>query len=295
MTTSSPLELALYRLPLPVVVRELDYEASLAARVAQFKALWEAKRAADPDLPEFDTLILESDPAKALLEGAAFGDMLFVGELNDAARVVRLVNFAQGGDLELHAAEVDLERRASEKDPELRARVITRRRGSSAAGPDDWYLWHAQAASADVAEVNVADGGGWVDVAVRSKIGDGVPDAALLATVRAVLTSRAVRPRCIRVTVSPAVRKTVNVRAVLTLDRDAIDPVFDAAKDGFEAAFAEHVALGRDITRSWLIALLSPPGVKSVGLIDPAANVVIAPNEIAKLGTALIEQAGRDW
>lgn len=295
MTTSSPLELALYKLPLPVVVRELDYEASLAVRSAQFKAIWEAKRAADPELPAFDVLVLESDPAKALLELAAFGDMLFVGELNDAARVVRLVTFAQGKDLELHAAEVDLERRVSEQDPELRSRVVTRRRGSSAAGPDDWYLWHAQAASDDVAEVNVADGGGWVDVAVRSKVGDGVPDAALLAKVRAVLTSRAVRPRCIRVTVSPAVRKIVNVRAMLTLDRDAIDPVFEATRDGFAAAFEEHVALGRDITRSWLISALSPRGVKSVELIEPAADVVIAPNQLAKLGVALIEQAGRDW
>ncbi|WNV10096.1 baseplate J/gp47 family protein [Tardiphaga sp. 709] len=295
MTTASPLELALYRLPLPVVVRELDYEASLASRTAQFKALWEAKRAADPDLPAFDTLVLESDPAKALLEVAAFGDMLFVGELNDTARVVRVVSFAQGSDLELHAAEVDLTRRTDEKDPELRSRVVTRRRGSSAAGPDDWYLWHAQAASKDVAEVNVDDGGGWVDVAVRSKVGDGVPDAALLAALRAVLTSRAVRPRCIRVTVSPAVPKLVNVRAELTLDPDAIDPVFEAARDGFAAAFDAHVRLGRDITRTWLTSQLSPLGVKSVNLIEPAADLVIAPNEIAKRGVTLITQAGRDW
>jgi phage-related baseplate assembly protein len=295
MTTASPLELALYRLPLPVVVRDLDYEASLVSRTAQFKILWDAKRAADPDLPAFDTLVLESDPAKALLEAAAFADTLFVAELNDAARVVRLVTFAQGKDLELHAAESDLALRPNEGDPELRERIITRRRGSSAAGPDDWYLWHAKSASPDVAEVNVDDGGGWVDVAVRSKIGDGVPDAALLASVRAVLTSRAVRPRCIRVTVSPAVPKLINVRAVLTLDRDAIDPVFEAARDGFPAAFDAHVALGRDITRSWLNAQLSPPGVKSVELIEPAADQVIAPNEIAKRGLISIIQAGRDW
>ncbi|UYO50334.1 baseplate J/gp47 family protein [Rhodopseudomonas palustris] len=292
---ASPLELAKYRLPLPVVVRELDFEAQLANRMEQFATLWNALREKHPTLPEFDGLLLETDPATKLLEAAAFADTLFTAELNDAARIVRLVSFATGGDLELHAAEVDLERRVGERDPELQERVITRRRGSSAAGPDDWYRWHAEQASPDVAEVNVAEGGGWVDIAVRSKSGNGIPSAELLATVRAALTARAVRPRCIRVTVSAPVPKPINVAAALTLDEDAIDPVFEAVRDGFAADFASHVRLGRDITRSWLFSRLAAPGVKSVYLPEPAADVIVGPNELATLGTVSITQAGRDW
>ncbi|NEW96913.1 baseplate J/gp47 family protein [Rhodopseudomonas sp. BR0G17] len=293
--SASPLELAKYRLPLPVVVRELDFETRLADRRAQFGELWELLRAKYPDLPPIDVLLLETDPSSILLEAAAFADTLFTAELNDAARVVRLVSFARGKDLELHAAEVDLQRRQDELDPELEARVITRRRGSSAAGPDDWYLWHAQAAAPDVAEVNVAEGGGWVDVAVRSKLGNGVPDEALLAKVRAVLTARSVRPRCIRVTVSPAVPKLLTVKARVTLDDDAIDPVFETLRDGFAETYAKHVRLGRDITRSWIIAQLSPPGVKSVELEEPAADIIVAPHEIAPLGECEILQVGRGW
>lgn len=292
---SSPLELSAYRLPKPVVVRELDYDAQHDKRRQQFRELWDKLQQRYPDLPDYDTLLLETDPSTKLLELAAFADMLFVGELNDTARVVRLVQFAEGRDLELHAAEQGLERRAGELDPELRQRVITRRRGSSAAGSDDWYRWHALGASPDVAEVDIDDSGGLVDVAVRSKVGDGVPSAELLDQVRAVLTSRAVRVRGIRVRVSPAVPRPINITARVMLDHDAIDPVFGDVYERFPGTFNGHVRIGRDITRSWLIAALSAPGVKSVELIEPAADVVIAPNELATLGAVSITKIGRGW
>jgi phage-related baseplate assembly protein len=294
MTT--PLDLSAYRLPKPVVVRELDYEALLATRKGQFAALWDARRAQYPDLPPIDTITLETDPATILLEHAAFADLLFVAELNDAARVVRLIDFAAGSDLDLHAEEMALARLPGESDAALRARVKTRRRGSSAAGSDDWFAWHAMTASPDVAEIAISEPeGGLVDIAVRSRIGAGIPDAALTAAVSAVLTSRAVRPRCIRVQVSPAVARPVDVRAAVTLEPDALDEVFISARESFPASIAALARLGRDLTTTRIKSLLSPPGVYSVEVTAPAGDVVVAPNELITLADVQITLAGRAW
>jgi phage-related baseplate assembly protein len=292
------LDLNRYRLPKPVVVRELGYEALLDARRESFAEFWAGLRAANPELPAIDTLNLDSDPGAALLQAAAFGDLLFVAELNDTARAVRIVDFAEGSDLDLHGAEFadpDFQRHDGETDAAWRERIKTRRRGSSAAGPDDWFSWHALTASPRVAEVSIAEQGGMVRVAVRSFDNGGVPDQELLDAVAAILTSRAVRPRCMQVEVIAAVPVVVPVTARVTLHPDTLIDVFETARAGFVAAFAAEARLGRDVTRDWIKAQLMPAGVYAVDLVSPAADVVIAPHQVAQLGAIDITMTGRKW
>ncbi|MBK5961125.1 hypothetical protein CCR97_23385 [Rhodoplanes elegans] len=270
-----------WRLPHPVVVRELDFEARLAARLAQVAAEWEELRAEHPELPPLDAINLTSDPGNKLLRNAAFGDLLFVAELNDTARVVRVADFASGSDLDLHAREVGLERAEGELDARLLDRIKTRRRGSSAAGPDYWYEWHAMTASTRVAEVAIAErGGGLIDAVVRSTDNGGVPDQALLDTVAAVLTSRAVRPRCIRLRVVAPVVRPVAIAAEVTLRPEALDEVFVQARDAFPAAFAADSKLGRDLTIDWIKGQLMPAGTYAVAVTSPPADVIVAPDEL---------------
>lgn len=293
------IDLTPWRLAKPVVVRELDYEALLAARKAQFTALWEALRIEKPELPSIDALAGEFDPGTTMLQAAAVGDLLFVAELNDTARVVRLVDFADGADLDLHGAEFSdtaFVRLAGELDAAWRARIKTRRRGSSAAGPDDWYAWHALAVSPRVAEISIDERvGGLVRIAVRSADNGGVPDAALLDQVRMKLTSRAVRPRGMRVEVAAAEPLTVDVTAHLTLLPDALDEIVASARTNLAAAWSEEAQLGRDLTVDWIKSQLMLPGVHSVALDTPDVDRPAAAHQVVVLGTVSVSLAGRSW
>jgi phage-related baseplate assembly protein len=293
------LDLTTYKLPYPVIVRELSYDDLLAARKKQFATLWAALQASNPNLPDISALNLEGDPGAVLLEDAAFGDLLYVSDLNDTARVVRLVDFAKGSDLDLHAAEFadpDFKRFEGEVDADLRARIKARRRGSSAAGPDDWFAYHALSADPDVAEVAVSEpGGAVVQVAVRSKSGTGVPSDAVLAKVTSVLTSRAMRPRCRQVNVVPCALRTVPLSAAIWLYPDTPIEVFTGLRDSVPGELLAARKLGRDVTRTSLFGYLGPQGVHSVDLISPASDLVVDANELVYFDPVSITLAGRKW
>ncbi|MEO3480275.1 hypothetical protein AAFO90_21750 [Phaeobacter sp. CAU 1743] len=85
-------------LPPPDVLEGVDYEATLAAMLAEL-------RARDAS---FDALV-ESDPAFKILEVAAYYRTLAVQQLNDAARAV-MPAYAAGADLDHIAARYAVER-----------------------------------------------------------------------------------------------------------------------------------------------------------------------------------------
>lgn len=88
----------LSQLPAPDVVQSVDYEATLAAMLADL-------RARDP---AFDALV-ESDPAYKLLEVAAYYKTLTDQRVNDGARAV-MPSSAIGADLDQIAARYGVER-----------------------------------------------------------------------------------------------------------------------------------------------------------------------------------------
>lgn len=196
----------------PLVAPALDYELLFRQRLAAFVEVWTAFREAHPDenLPEYDVGTLESDPAVIALQSAAMGDLHFRGVLNDVARATLLASFATGADIDLHglatvtpATPDGLPRYPGEKDDSYRARILSARAGSSAAGPDDWWLTHVRAAHADVTGATLSyQGMGRLTVAVS--VATGGDAAAVLAAVRARLALGWVRPQGITVTVEAA-------------------------------------------------------------------------------------------
>lgn len=277
-----------FALPAPAVIEVLDYEAILGALVADVRDRF-AMAGVDYDVGH-----LETDPVKIVLEAAAYREMLLRGRVNDAAKA-NLVAFSEGSDLDHLAAFYDVVRLPGELDEALRARVILAIAGRSTAGPRDWYRAAARRASVRVKDAAVYRVGLGPDIRVAILATDnyGEPDAALLAAVRDVVTSDAVRVISDRIEVIAATSTTVDVAADVWLLPDAPQTVFDGLEAGLRAALAVQGGLGFDVTRSWLTATLHQPGVHKVVLHAPAIDAVVGDNAAAKLGTVALTYKGR--
>lgn len=272
----------LSQLAVPDVVETLDFEAILAAMLADL-------RARDP---EFDALV-ESDPAFKILQVAAYRETILRQRVNDAAKAV-LLAYAGGADLDQIAANYNVARLVidpgnpaaippvpptMETDTSLRRRVQLSFEGFSTAGPVGAYIFHALGADPDVLDVSVASPTpGNVVVTVLSRQGNGAASAGLITTVNGVLSADQIRPLTDNVTVQSATIVNYTVSAVLTLFPGPDSAVVLAQA---QAALATYIAdtqrLGRDITRSAVFAALHQPGVQNVALTSPAADIVITP------------------
>lgn len=279
----------LSQLPAPTVVEVLDYEAILAAMVADLQARD----------PAFSALV-ESDPAYKILEVCAYREMLLRQRVNDGARAVMLA-YAQGADLDQIGANYNVTRlvivpadnaaippvpAVMESDADFRVRIQLALEGVTTAGSIGSYVYHALSADGDVKDVAVANPplvAGQVDVRIMSRTGDGTASAGLIATVLAALSADNVRPLCDTVVVQSAAVSTYTVTASLTLYPGVgAAEVLAAAIESVNAYVAEQHRIGRDIARSGLFAALHQPGVQNVTLTAPAADIVVAWNQVRK-------------
>jgi len=285
-TTSSATSTAidLSRLPAPNVVEALDFESILAARQADFLARY----------PGFAAFV-ESDPAMKLLEVCAYQEMVLRQRINDAARAV-LVAYAIGADLDNLAAVFGVTRReitpaddqagtpaVMESDEDLRRRVLLAPDSYSVAGPTAAYVFHALAASGDVADVSATSPApGEILVSVLSVDRDGSAPQALLDQVEASVGADDVRPLTDEVTVQSAEIVPFSIDARLTLYAGPDEAlILSTATAALDALLAESRRIGRDITRSAIFRALHVAGVQNVNLVEPAADIVIGATEAA--------------
>lgn len=291
----------LSKLPAPDVVEAVDYEAVLAALVADLRIRW----------PEFDALV-ESDAAVKLAEAVAYLKTLTDQRVNDAARAVLLAT-ATGGDLDHIAANFSVERLVVdpgdaeaippippvfEADDGLRRRVQLALEAATAAGTKGRYLFYTLGASGLVADASISAHDpieGEITITVLSADeNDWTPDAALIAAVDTVVQDEEVRQLC----------DTVHVEAA-TLINYAIDATVTylpgAGAETAEALATERVnaliagrRLGRDVTRSALFAALHVEGVHNVVLTAPAADVVVTEKQAARCTGVTLTNGGVD-
>lgn len=276
MAAASPIDLS--ALSLPDAVEALDYETLLAARRAVLLAL-------APELAE--ALALESEPLIKLLEVGAYREMILRAAVNDSVRAVMLAT-ATGTDLDHLAALLGVERQvlveadpnaippvaeALEDDASLRRRVQLAPEGMTNAGTVGAYTYHALRAHGRIRDVGVSSPGpGQVLVTVLSHDDDGQPSAEVLAAVTAVLEE--VRPLCDDATAAAPVFADFGVTATLHLTASPGAEVVLAAAEAAVAAYLDQArAVGRVVRRSALIAALHQPGVETVVLAAPAADV----------------------
>jgi phage-related baseplate assembly protein len=136
--------LDLSRLPPPMVVEQLSYEAIRAAIVDQLVA----------ELPAFDATVT-SDPAVKVLEVVAYREMLIRQQFNERARQVMLA-YATGSNLDQLGALLDVGRLEGEADTAYRARIQLAPEAFSVAGPASAYRFYALSAAPTIADASVA-------------------------------------------------------------------------------------------------------------------------------------------
>jgi len=277
-------------LPPPQVIEEVRYEAILDRRLADM-----IERFAEDGI-NYDVGNLETDPVLIQLEGASYAETLLRARINDAAREF-LLPIASGADLDYLAGFYDVTRIYGETDERLRERVVLAIQGRSTGGTEPRYKFVAMSADLRVKDVSIYTVGRnpTVHAAVFSTDNNGVADQILVDKVNAALQDPAVRMVNDIIEVAPAASTTQNIVANAWLLPSAPSSTITAMETALRNAWIAEMALGRDITKAWLIAKLMVSGVQRVEIVAPAADILVPFNEAEGLGTITITNMGRDY
>lgn len=283
------------KLPPPAMIETLAYETILAD--------WKAAL-----LEQFPAVDLESDPVIAVVEVAAFRELLLRARYNDGLRGVLLAT-ATGSDLDNLAAFYGTQRLVldpgdpdasppvpptMESDEAFRNRVQLAIEAQSVAGPTGAYIYHALTSDARVHDAGVySSTPGQVDVVILTA--DGNPSTNLLTVVLDYLSADERRPLTDTVVVAYATMIDYTIEAELTVypgPDSAI--VLAAAQAAVESYVSGSFRIGYDVTRSGIFAALHQPGVQNVNLIAPAADIVVGQTEAARNTALTISVVGTD-
>lgn len=292
--------LDLSRLPAPLVLESLDFEALYQEALTDFRALMGGNWSA----------ALESDPVVKLLEKAAYDKMMARARINDAAKAL-LLAFARDSDLDHLAANYNVQRlqvvaadpgavppieAQYESDDSLVERTLLAFEGMSIAGPRDAYVFHAMSADGRVADARASSPSpATVEVSILSRIGEGLASEDLLEVVRQALNDEEVRPVGDRVIVQSASLIDYQVEAVLYLyPGPEIELSLTEARAALERYINTQRRLGRDIRRSAIHAALHVSRVQRVELIHPAEDVVVLDHQAANCTGSSVVLGGTD-
>ena len=292
--------LDLSRLPAPLVLEPLDFEALYQEALTDFRALMGGNWSA----------ALESDPVVKLLEKAAYDKMMGRARINDAAKAL-LLAFARDSDLDHLAANYNVQRllvvpadpgavppieAQYESDDSLVERTLLAFEGMSIAGPRDAYVFHAMSADGRVADARASSPSpATVEVSILSRIGEGLASEDLLEVVRQALNDEEVRPVGDRLIVQSASLIDYQVEAVLYLyPGPEIELSLTEARAALERYINTQRRLGRDIRRSAIHAALHVSRVQRVELIHPAEDVVVLDHQAANCTGSSVVLGGTD-
>ncbi|MND43192.1 Baseplate J-like protein [compost metagenome] len=284
----------LTQLPPPSVVEPLDFETILAERKATLVSYYPA----DQQAAIAATLELESEPLNKLLQENAYREVVLRARINDAAKQT-LLAFASGTTLDHLVAEYNIARLlvtpgdpaanppvepVYESDDRLRLRGQMAFEGLTTAGPVNAYKFHALSASAEVADVAVdSPSPGTVRVTLLSPAGQ--PSADTLNRVSQALSADDVRPLCDLVAVEPAQIKPYAVDATLNATGLGKEQAIAAATAAMNQTAAAYYRVGATVPLSAIYAALHQPGIDSVTLSAPLADVTCTAQQAAKLTT----------
>jgi phage-related baseplate assembly protein len=291
---SSSIDLS--RLPAPQVIQVLNYEAILAARLADLAARLEG----------FDAL-LESDPAVKLQESDAYRELLTLAAINDRAAAVMLA-FARGSDLDhlgafYNVVRLELEPATAdtpavmESDADLRRRIQLAPEELARTGlTGGAYISRALRSSSDVADVaTVKRGNGRIDVVLLGRAGDGSLDADQVATVAAAFADDDAVQLTDIVSVRAATIVPFSVKVALSVPYGPDQALIKSAADKAVRSYAARQRkVGRTVYRQMVEAAASVSGVdKAVATIavdgGDYADQDVSPGEAGAAYLAALE------
>ena len=293
-----PIDLSL--VPPPAAVENFAFDALV-------EEWWDRAVADNPELAG----LAESDPGRKWTRTGAFREGLMRRRVNDGVEACMLPR-AEGDDLENIVALFGLRRETvveadpdadppveavMESDERLRRRALLWPASISTAGPESAYRFHALNADPKVKDVHVASPApGSVTVTILAAIVDpadtGAAPKALLGTVEAALSEETVRPMGDVLAVQSAEIVDYRIEATLKVGSGPDSAIVLTAAQAAVAKAADALhALGRGAPRSVLIAALQAPGVLSVNLTSPAADVAATSIQAARASAVQVSLA----
>ena len=254
----------LSQVPAPAAVETLDFDVLLTEIKADLVERY-------PDVS--DVLNLESEPLTKLLETWAYREMVWRARLN-LALLASTLTYSSGDDLDVRAADYDVERKDGETDDELRNRCLLSLAALSVAGPTSAYRYHALSADSRVADARIYSPAAGVVRVVLMAIDDAsYPDMSQI--VYAALSADTVRPLCDTVDVTTATKLNITVDATLYLTGSPdTEMVEQAAKNALDTYMTTQRKIGATISRSGIYAALHQSGVNRVDLRLPATDII---------------------
>lgn len=289
----------LSKLPFPAVIETVSFEAIVASVKTRLVEL----------MPSLEPVLeIASEPLVLAIEIFAYRETLLRTRVNDAARDVTLA-YASGAMLDHLVALLGVKRlvivpaqpdagkpAVMEDDESLRRRAILAPEAYSVAGPAGAYVSHALGAHGDVLDASaISPSPGVVMVTILSRAEDGVPDTKLIDAIYRVVAADDVRPLTDNVQIQPAQILSFNVHAdIKTYAGPDSSVVLAEARSRLDNYLERSFRLGRDVTRSGIIAALHADGVQNVLLEQPAADIVASPVQAAKCQAISIIHAGLD-
>ncbi|QFR32380.1 baseplate J/gp47 family protein [Ancylobacter sp. TS-1] len=285
---------ALAGLPPAQVIEELSWQAIVDRMVARFQTLWEAERVANPALAPYDTLLLASDPARKLIELAAYVEMALRGRLNDAARS-NLLFYTDGTDADHLVIFYDVLRMLGESIEALKSRTILAIAGRSPGGPRERYEAIARAADVRVRHAHAYRVGRdpTIHVAVWSADNAGVADEALLATVRAALEDDGHGLINDTFAVRAAVFAAVDITLDVWLLPAAMESILVAIPGAVTAAWSAETGMGFDLAAEWVQARAMIAGVQRARMTSP--ELAAEPYQAISIRSVAINYRGRAY
>ena len=302
----------------PAVIGEIDYEAVLAALVADVRDRFAAAGV------DWDVGGLETDTAAILGQAVAYRETLLRAHINAAARA-NLRGFARGSDLDhlaefyglarLEVVHADDETPGSETpgsatpgsetpgsatpitetDERLNERLTLAIYGRSAAGPKERYEAVARGVDAAIIDAHVyrTGAGPALECAILTSDDNGVPDDDLLGAVHAALNADDIRSINDHVAAVAAVRRTVDIEADIWLAPETPQSLLDTLGPGLRDAWAHHSRIGSDLPLSWIVSRLHGPGVARVAVRAPDTDIIVPGHEAVAIGTVTLNDRGR--
>ncbi|MDC7787365.1 baseplate J/gp47 family protein [Rhodoplanes sp. TEM] len=272
----------------------IDFEATLRARLLDFKTRWDAARAANPSLPVFDVIDAAGDPVTqfdagvVLAQEFAFGEINVLQAINEHANALRL-GTAVGADLDHLAITYKATQRlvlsgaaggadaVAESDDEYRARAQLSDEARPLFGlTPGGYQWRVRKLYGDrVKHVRaLRRTGGRIDLIVLAREGDGTAPETLIGDLQGAFDGEAGSQSTDIVTVWPARIVATAARVKLWVPRGP-DPAVAvaAAATAIAALAAERHKIGETLHAQAVGAVAKSGAVRKVDVLEPAADV----------------------
>ncbi|ORE90548.1 Baseplate assembly protein J [Stappia sp. 22II-S9-Z10] len=266
----------------PDAIAPLDFEVIYEARKARFLELWEDARLLNPDLPDYDTLVLNTDPVAIILQENAYREVVLRQLVNDRY-LLSVLPFSFGDGLDVLGAHYSVTRETGETDDRFRRRIQLAHEAQSTCGPAGAYVFHALAAEPALTDAFVrSPRPGHVEITCRVAGADPRPTSAQLQAVLAYISAEGRKPLTDTVSVrAPSITRSTIVATLTVPAGAARASMMATARARLDAVLAKNLAgMDAPLYRSAIISALHAEGVQSVNLIEPAADLLPPADEV---------------